>query len=486
MTAPFKKHYDAIVIGSGAGGSTLSYQLARLNRQVLLVERGSFLRPHSNPSKPKDRYRNHIVRSNGKPSFVGGDTKFYGSALYRLRESDFGAVRHEKGVSPAWPLTYDDLAPYYDDAEALYRVHGSPDGDPSEPPRASSFPYPPIQHAPIISKLVKRLENSGTRVSAIPRGLDYGNQGKCVLCSTCDAYYCQFDAKMDAEIAALRPALATGNVHLMTDTECLRVLTNKEGTHVNGVLLRRSGADSIIEADTVAVCAGLSDTATLLRRSRTEAHPEGLGNANGCLGRYMAGHSVGFLFVFASLSEIPPTHTKTFAINEYYHGAPDWPYPTGTIQIAGQYPFWEDSSRLVRSGVRFIGTRSLLCFYMTEALPSPDTGLTFRGDEIGSRQLPLHNPETFSRLRQLAIAMFRRAGYFVWSPKRPPSMWHEVGTARLGSDPRNSVVDPNCEVHGICGLFVVDASVLPSAGALNTALTINAMALRAGEYIANS
>jgi len=480
MVTPFRKFYDAIVVGSGAGGSTLAYQLARFNRRVLLVERGSFLKP----DEMKDRYRNHIVRANEKPYFVGGDTKFYGSALYRLRESDFNAVRHECGVSPAWPITYNDLAPYYDQAEALYRVHGSPDSDPSEPPRASPYPYPPIPHAPLVSKVVDRLERSGTRVSPIPRGLDVGDQGKCVLCSTCDAYYCPYDAKMDAEIAALRPALATGNVQLATETECLRILTNADGTRVEGALLRRSGSDTLVRANTVAACAGLSDTATLLRRSRTEAHPEGLGNANGCLGRYLAGHSVGIFFVFASLSEIPPTHTKSFAINEYYHGAPDWPYPTGTIQIAGQYPFWEESSRLVRPFTRYIGTRSLLCFYMTEALPSRETGFIFKGDEIHSRRLPLSNAKTFSRLRNLAIGMFRRAGYLVWAPPRE-NMWHEVGTARLGVDPKESVVDPNCQVHGIGGLFVVDASVLPSAGALNTALTINALALRAGAHISS-
>lgn len=484
MEIPFKTDYDAIIIGSGAGGSTLAYQLARLNRQVLLVERGSFLKVDGSSSEPRDRYRNHILRANDKPYFVGGDTKFYGSALYRFRERDFEAVQHESGVSPAWPIAYSDLAPYYEQAESLYRVHGSSEGDPSEPPRASPYPYPPIPHAPFVSRVIDRLERSGTRVSPIPRGLDFGDQGKCILCSTCDAYACPYDAKLDAEIAALRPALATGAVQLATETECLRVVTNQAGTRAEGVELRRSGTDTLVKAKTVAVCAGLTETATLLRRSRTDAHPGGLGNANDCLGRYLAGHSVGVFFVVAGLSRIGPTHTKTFAINEHYLGAPGWPYPTGTIQIAGQYPFWEDSSRLVRPAARAVGARSLLCFYMTEALPSRDSGFTFEGDEIASRRLPVRNAKTFSILRKLAIGMFRQAGYLVWAPTRE-NIWHEVGTARLGLDPKESVVDPNCQVHGIDGLFVVDASVLPSAGALNTALTINALALRAGVHIAS-
>jgi choline dehydrogenase-like flavoprotein len=290
---------------------------------------------------------------------------------------------------------------------------------------------------------------------------------------------------MDAEVAAVRPALATGNVHLLTETECLRILTSKDGSRVTGVLLRSSASENLVQANAVAVCAGVSGTASLLRRSRTEKHPQGLGNANGCLGRYLAGHSVGIVFVFVSWKELPPMHTKTFAINGYYDGAPGWPYPTGTIQIVGQFPFWEKSSRLVRPIIRFIGAHALMFFYMTEALPSPDTGLVFGGDELVGRRPPVQNTRTFSKLRRLTVDTFRRAGYRVLAPRRR-TVWHEVGTARFGTDPKSSVVDPNCQVHGIRGLFVVDASVLPSAGAVNTALTINALALRAGHHIAQT
>jgi choline dehydrogenase-like flavoprotein len=116
-------------------------------------------------------------------------------------------------------------------------------------------------------------------------------------------------------------------------------------------------------------------------------------------------------------------------------------------------------------------------------LPTRDTGLIFRGDEIVGRDPPVHNMKTFLKLRKLAVDLFRRAGYVVLARRQAPRVWHEVGTARFGTDPATSVVDPNCQVHGIEGLFVVDASVLPSAGAVNTALTIISVALRAGDYI---
>jgi choline dehydrogenase-like flavoprotein len=482
---PLKPRYDVIVIGSGAGGSTLAYQLSRLGREVLIVERGIILRPEQpNISETVGKYIFHIIKPDDEISVVGGQTKFYGSALYRMRESDFCAVEHENGVSPAWPITYSDLEPYYEAAEVLYRVHGSPDGDPSEPPRARPFPFPPISHDPIVSGIVRRMERSGTRASAIPRGLDYGPGGSCIRCSTCDGYYCQLDAKMDAEIAALRPAMASKKVSLVTSAHCLRVLTSKDGARVTGVLLRHLGREKAVYADVVAVCAGLTGSVSLLRRSRTPKYPEGLGNATGCLGRYLGGHSVGTILPFMGWNKVPPEHTKTFAINAFYNGAPHWPHPLGVIQLAGQMPFWESVPWPKRPLVRFVGVRSVMCFHMTEALPTRDTGFIFDGDKIVGQIPPVHNLRSFRKLREVAVDIFRRAGHRVLGRLRPPYVWHMVGTARFGTDPASSVVDPNCQVHGIKGLFVVDASVLPSAGAVNTALTIFALALRAGDYIA--
>lgn len=475
--------YDAIVIGSGAGGGTLAYQLAKHNLRVLLIEQGRMLRPNWRSPDEIGVYRTRVEADDSRNSYLGGETKFYGSALYRMRESDFQAVEHENGISPEWPIRYSDLEPYYERAEQLYRVHGASENDASEPPRRKPFPFPPIAHSAEIAHMVRRIETSGARVSSIPRGLDYGAGGKCVLCPTCDGYYCQLDAKMDSEVAAVRPAIATGNLSLVTEAQCERVLTAADGLHVTGVLYRHKGVEKIALSDVVAVCAGLSGTTRLLLRSRTQKHLNGLGNSSHCLGRYLAGHSVGLVFPITSLKRMPPAHTKTFAINGYYHGAPGWPYPVGVIQAAGQMPIWENAAGLIRPIVKFVSTRALTSFYMTEALPTRDSGFVLEGDEIVGHVPPLHNMTSFRKLRRLTIDVFKRAGFFVVAPRRAPRSWHEVGTARFGADPATSVVDPNCQVHGIKGLFVVDASVLPSAGAVNTALTIMALALRAGDHI---
>jgi len=479
-------NYDSIIVGSGAGGSTLALRLGQYGWKVLVVEGGAQLTPLSrNHTNPVGIHMKQAMAGRDSSRwFVGGQTKFYGTALYRLRESDFQSVEHENGISPAWPISYLDLEPYYQQAEELYSVHGAPEGDPSEPPRLRPFPHPPIPHDPIVAKVVERLKASGTSVSALPSAIDYGPDGKCILCATCDSYYCQLDAKMDAEIAALRPALATGNVQLAAQTECLRVLTDEAGSRVVGVVVRQGNNEHIVNAEVVAISAGTQESIVLLRRSRTGKHPEGLGNNSGCLGRYLAGHSFGTVFPLISWQPLPPIHTKTFAMNAYHDGAPDWPYPLGVVQVAGQMPFWEEASPLMRPAARLVGAHSLFCSYMSEALPTRDSRLIFDGDRLVGRVAPVYNMRTFDKLRCTARDMFRRAGYFTIARKQAPGLWHQVGTARMGVDPSSSVVDISCQVHGIDGLFVVDASVMPTAGAVNTCLTITALALRAGDFIA--
>ncbi len=302
------------------------------------------------------------------------------------------------------------------------------------------------------------------------------------MCGACDGHFCQIDAKMDAEIAALRPALATGCVTLLTGATCERILTNQAGTAVEGVEVTVDGETLRYQSDVVAVSCGLPDTALLLRKSRNPAHPDGLGNDHGTLGRYMGGHFTGVAFPLVSWRSMGVRHTKTIAINQFYEASADWPFPTGVIQLAGQMPVWERVKPVLRPIVKAFATRSVTCFYMTEAPPTLESGLVFADDTVARTISPPLNRKTFSRLRRLTFQAFRHAGYIVL-PRTHRYLWHTVGTARMGADPTTSVADPDCMVHGIAGLYIADASVLPSAGAVNTALTIAALALRTGDAI---
>jgi len=477
-----ERGYDCIVVGSGAGGGTLAYGLARKGAKVLLVERGDFLKP---PPGHGDLERIGFAQAEYAPTLqsIGGPTKFYGSALYRLREMDFNHTRLESGESAAWPVSYRELEPHYSDAEKIYAVHGSSAGDPTDPPRATPFPYPPIPHQGLVKSLVERMEVNGTEVCHIPRGLDYRDGGKCVLCATCDGYYCRLDAKMDSEIACIRPALATGNLQLAINTECLRVLVSPGGKRSVGVRIRQGAVESTVHADAVAVSAGLLETPLLLRRSRTDTHPEGLGNDRGCLGRYMCGHSVDMLLLVLGARPLPALHSKTFAINSFYGPTKEWPYPQGVIQMAGQLPPYGQPAL-----VRALLSRSLVALCMTEEPSIRESGIAFLGDGMSPQLIrPPLCSKSLTRLRKQAARIFRRAGCKVVlkAPGRNEG-WHGVGTARMGTDERTSVTDPCCRVHGLENLYVVDSCSLPSPGAVNTGLTLMALALRAAGQIAGS
>lgn len=465
--------YDAVIVGTGIGGSTFAYGLARRGLNVAVIERGDYLKRNDGSLDPLN-----VFYFEGRP-VVGGQTKAFGAAMYRLREMDFRATQMENGVSPAWPISYADLEPYYGEAEKLFRVHGSSVNDATEPSRSVPWPHPPIPHQGPVQDFVRRIaERGGVPVSYIPRAIDYDpqNGGQCVLCRRCDAYYCPRDAKMDAEVAALRPALTTGRVTLFTNTQCLRVLTSADGRKVTGVHLRREGTEATFLSNTVAVSCGLVDTPLLLWRSRTDKHPNGLSNASGALGRNWAAHTQAWIFPIALGVQRQAFHQKTFAINAFYESGPGSPYPMGVIQAAGNIePI--AMSRRHRYFAQVLLKHSFQTFVMSEALPSMQTGFALSDDGAKVIAEPIRNGQTFGALRRHAIAIFRSAGYRVFAPAREMT-YHSVGTARMGMDATDSVVDANCHSREIEGLHVVDSSVLPTSGALNSGLTVAAVALR--------
>ncbi len=488
---PVQRTYDAIIIGSGMGGSAVALRLAQSGRKVLVIERGDWL------PKPRLAERNTFLYDVQAPEddfeLVGGRSKYYGAALYRFRTSDFEARDFETGHSPAWPISYADLEPYYTEAERLYRVHGAPDGDPSEPPRHTPYPHPPLPDDPQVAKVADRLRATGVDVAAIPRGIDYGGAGACILCAQCDAHLCRFDAKMDAETAALRPALQTGNVEILTRANCLSILMSGNGRRAEGVRVRVEGTEKMLQAGTVVVAAGYPHTPLLLRRSRTSSgtgeHAEGLGNQGGWLGRGVGAHSTGTLFPLVRFTAMGERHTKTFAINTWFDGDgsdPDWAYPLGVAQVAGQTPFWNMAGALKRPAIRAVAQRSLTVFHMTEATPDKSTGWTFDGDGPGVFTPPRHQAGSYERLRQRTRDAFRAAGYPVLAPAREVAYWHETGGAIMGDDPTSSVVSAEGRVHGTDNLYVADATALPSASAVNTGLTILAVALRTADIIAGA
>jgi choline dehydrogenase-like flavoprotein len=512
--------YDVIVIGSGAGGGTLCHRLAPSGKRILLLERGEYVpREQENWSTRavnlEGRYATREVwrDGEGKPLhphtnyWVGGNTKFYGAALFRLRREDFGEIRHHGGISPAWPIAYEDLEPYYTEAEALYHVHGTRGEDPTEPRSSGPFPYPAVSHEPRIAALAEDFARSGLRPFHTPLGVmldeSQPRRSRCIRCATCDGHPCLVYAKADAQVVCVDPALEFPNVTLVTGALVERLETDAAGRAVGSVVVRRDGVTERYSADIVVVSCGAINSAALLLRSASDKHPAGLGNGSGVVGRHYMGH-VNSVLMAVSRCPNPTVFQKTLSVNDFYFGSREWEYPMGHISFVGKL----DRDTL-RAGAPAIApgftldlmARHSLDFWLTsEDLPDPDNRVTLDregniqlryrpNNEEGHRRLAARLKDLMKQQRRCGIhgdgchqGLFAR-NLFLGQRIPLAGVAHQNGTIRFGRDPRTSALDAHCKAHEVDNLYVVDASFFPSSGAVNPALTIMANALRVGDHL---
>ena len=498
------RHFDLVIIGSGAGGGTAARALASTGASILILERGGFV-----PREPENwdptavwkhlRYRTteRWLDRNGKPFLpythycVGGNTKFWGSVLYRLRKEDFEAVEHLGGVSPAWPIDYATLEPYYERAERLYQVHGAVGDDPTEPPRGP-YPHPPIPHAPEIAETVERLREQGLHPSPLPLGLiDPGEPDGCILCDTCNSFPCQRHAKSEAEVCCVRPATGEENVTLWTRAFARRLVTDASGRRVEAVEVERDGEMLRVEAPLVVVACGAVNSAALLLRSAGDRHPAALGNSSGLVGRRYMAHLATMMQGFHPFRRNHTVFQKTVGINDFYFSGPRTRYPLGQIQSQGRthgvmgqtvvpwVPLWAYDAWMAR-GVDWLA--------LSEDLPRPDNRVTVGADGRIRLEYRPNNGRAHRRLVREMRRILRGLGFWVvmTHSHKTKNTTHQCGTLCFGTDPRTSVLDPFCRSHDVENLFVVDASFFPSSAAVNPGLTIAAQALRVADHIAET
>ena len=490
------ERYDVVIIGSGAGGGTMAHALADTPARVLVLERGDFVPQEAENWSPEAVWK-HLRYQTGERWLddqgqefrpythynIGGNTKFWGAVLYRLRREDFEAVEHMEGVSPAWPIDYDALEPYYERAERLYHVHGEAGIDPTEP-RRGAFPHPPVPHAELMAAIVAQLRSFGLHPSPLPLGLRDG----CILCDTCNSFPCKLHAKSDADVCCVRPALERPNVELWANTFAKRLITNADGTRVEAVDVERNGTTIRVESSLVVVSCGAVNSAALLLRSASDRHPNGLGNSSGLVGRRYMAHLATMMQGFHPFRKNPTVFQKTVAINDFYLRGPHTRYPLGQIQSQGRthgvmaqtvvpqvplsmYEWW------VARGVDWLA--------MSEDLPDARNRILV--DASGRIQM-IYRPNNLRAHRRLVKEtrrILRRLGFWVVMTHSHGSKntTHQCGTVVFGTDPRESVLDTYCRSHDVENLFVVDASFFPSSAAVNPALTIVAQALRVADHI---
>ena len=488
--------YDIIIIGSGAGGGTIARELASTGAKILIVERGDFVPQEDHNWNPaavwKDlRYRTtETWLDEAGRSFrpythycVGGNTKFWGTVMYRLRPEDFREMQHADGASPAWPIDYDTLAPYYDRAEAMYEVHGEAGCDPTEGPR-KPYPFPPVPHSKIVGSIVEQLRALGLHPSPLPLGL----RENCVFCNTCNSFPCKIHAKSDSDVCAVRPATASGNVTLWVNATARKLITDSSGKAIEAVEIERGGNVEKVSAPLVIASCGAVNSAALLLRSAASKHPNGLANSSGLVGkRYMA-HLATMMQGFHPFRLNDTVFQKTVAVNDFYLKGRRVKFPLGQIQSQGrthgvmaqtvvpQVPLWAYEAWVAR-GVDWLA--------MTEDLPRNENQVTIESNGQIRLQYKPNNLAAHRELVDETTRILRELGFWIvmTHSHKAKNTTHQCGTLVFGTNPAESVLDTFCRTQDVDNLFVVDASFFPSSAAVNPGLTIVAQAIRTADHI---
>ena len=510
------KRFDIIIVGSGAGGGTLARQLAPSGKSILILERGDWLkREAKNWDVSAVFEQNRYVSAdtwydrNGQPFqpqvhyFVGGASKMFGAALYRLRQQDFGELRHYDGISPAWPIPYEELEPYYAKAERMYHVHGLRGRDPTEPPASGPYPCLPVSNEPRIQQLFDDLTAAGYHPFPAPcavmmdeRNMAYST---CIRCQTCDGFPCLVHAKSDAEVVAVRPALEFPNVTLLRNATALKLETDATGTAVTGVVAEVGGEEEVFRGDIVVVSCGAANTAKLLLMSANDKHPNGLANGSDQVGRNYVFHNSQAVLAI-SREPNPTIFQKTLALNDFYFGMDGFDYPMGNIQMIGKSlgPMYRGEkpleTALLPMGVLDKLADHTVDFWLTtEDLPDPENRVTV--DKSGNLTLSYtpNNQVPRQKLYDKLKSMLNHLGMHpdhliprnIYMKTEIPiaGCAHQAGTCRFGTDPKTSVLDVNCKAHELDNLYVVDTSFFVSIGAVNPSLTAIANAIRVGDHL---
>lgn len=513
------EQFDLIVIGSGPGGASLAHRLAPTGKRILILERGGYL-PRSEKNWNSQTvfvdaaYQASEIWTDSRGDtfspalhyYVGGNSKVYGAALFRLRERDFGEVEHAGGISPAWPLGYDAFEPYYTEAERLYHVHGERGEDPLEPWASAPYPHSPVRHEPKIAQLADDLRGVGLHPFHLPLGILLDEKDGqptptsiCMRCSFFDGFPCLLNGKADAQVICIDPMLAAhANVTLLTGAYVSRLGTDASGRRVDTVHVTRNGQEEIYSANLVVVACGALSSALLLLRSANERHPAGLANGSGLVGRNYMRHHMSVLM--AIMPEVNDTvFQKTLAFSDFYFGTDDWDHPLGLVQMCATshedqvrgeaLPKWLEW--LPEMPFREIARHSMDFWLQAEDLPSRDNRVYYKDGKV-HLDLTETNPEALAHLQRKLKEVLNKSGHphvllerRLYLGKNIPQSGtaHQAGTLRFGADPGASVLDLDCRAHELDNLYVTDASFFPSIGAVNPTLTIIANALRVADRI---
>ncbi|MBK8754891.1 MAG: GMC family oxidoreductase [Candidatus Competibacteraceae bacterium] len=531
ITDIITQRWDVIVVGTGIGGATLGYALAKAGKRVLFCEKGRLHlgdaealtgryaeQSFAQPSVPRPEHRELLARagrcwdqiedcSASKPrrfipfigASTGGSSALYGMAMERFFPEDFTPRRNYPDIAGTslperWPISYQDLAPYYTAAEQLYRVRGGGDPLRAEETVHPLPALPPLM--PAAQELTQFLQDKNLHPYRLPMACE-----SVPGCECCQGYLCPRECKNDSARICLQPALAQHGAALLDQCEVVRLEATREA--VTGVVCERQGKQFVLKGDLVVLAAGALVTPNLLLRSRSDFWPNGLANDSGLVGRNLMRH-------FVDLYLITPRHSagdnrhKELAFNDFYHS----PERLGTVQSFGRLPPAEMLAEsleqdihhgplpwlakpfrwvkpMLKPMLRRMVERSLVLAGIMEDLPYPDNRVTIGSDQRSTQLYYRIQPTEQARIERfrdrVREALRPYKVQIVKQAENNERIAHACGTCRFGENPKESVLDPRNRAHGLGNLYVVDSSFFPSSGGTNPSLTIAANSLRVAE-----
>jgi choline dehydrogenase-like flavoprotein len=531
------KRVNAVVIGAGAAGGIVAKELSTAGLSVVLLERGKWytaadcrkddLRNQrttmlgnafgpediGNPRVWVDKQGTAHVAMPSEGSYqnnaacVGGGTLSYGAQAWRYMPQDF-RMRSTYGAPEGssledWPISYDELEPYYDKAEYEIGVSGDYSGTPFHGPRRRELPMPPLppnREFSILEPAAKKLGLHPFHLPMLRNSVPYNGRGPCMRCRWCCGFACEVDAKNGTQNTVIPVALNTGNCELRTDCMAKEILVDERGRGRGVAYFDASGYLQEQLADVVVVSSAAIESARLLLNSKSRLFPNGLGNRYDQVGRHLQGHhytgATGF-FDFETYDDLGPG--ASIAVMDYNHGTPGL---CGGGMLANEFirlpihmmdrlpqgtPRWGLAHK---QAMRHWHKRSIVIMGPTQQIPSANGRIAVDQSVRDKWGLPVArfegnvHPHTFEIgdvQAKRAEAWLKAAGaidtsLMAWHPEGVSAGQHQAGTCRMGDDPRGSVVDRNCKVHDVDNVFVIDGSVHVTNGGFNPVLTIMAIA----------
>ncbi|MBV9172308.1 MAG: GMC family oxidoreductase [Chloroflexi bacterium] len=522
---------DALIVGAGASGAAVAWSLAQAGFRVTCLEQGDWLAPDVYPHTRPDWELHRLTDFNPDPNVrglpadypvndlastftplmynaVGGSTIHWSAHFPRYHPSDF-RVRSLDGVGDDWPLTYDELAPFYDLSDRMTGVSGIT-GDPSQPARSprGTRPLPIGKLGETIAAGFDKLGWHWWVSDGAINSESYGGRPPCNLCGPCDLG-CPIGARASADVTFWPPALEHG-AELRTGCRVREISVSADGRARGVVYYDRDGAIHEQRAPLIVLACNGVGTPRLLLNSRSPRFPDGLANRSGLVGKNLMFHPFSAVGgVFAKPIELDsmagPIGSVIFS-HEFYETDSKRDFvrgfglqivrQTGPLNTAlGGFPMarvpWGEShhklfaeryGQMINIGV------------MGEDLPETVNEVTLDPDLTDTHGIPAplvryRLSDNSLRMMEYGVAraseVLQAAGateVFVRNPLRP-SGWHLLGTCRMGDDSSGSVVDACGRTHDVDNLFIVDGSVFVTSGAVNPTTTIQALALRTADYI---